>query len=482
MANFRSTKSLYLAIDQGGHASRAVVFASEGLPVAEAYCDIETQHPEADRVEYEAEAMLASVKSVIKDVMGKLDHPEHIVSAGLATQRSSIACWDKESGDALSPVISWQDRRADDLLQQHADQAKRIHNTTGLAMSAHYGASKMRWCLENLTGVARARNEERLAMGPLASFLAFRLLKGQPLVVDVANASRTLLWSLSSLDWDAYLLDMFDIPIEVLPECVPTRHEFGELDIEGIAIPLRILTGDQSAAMYAFGPLQPDTAYINAGTGAFLSRTLGHYPRYSRRLLTSVIMRENKEATYVLEGTVNGAGSALSWLEHELGISNLVKSLPEWAERDGEVPLFMNGVAGLGSPFWVPDADIRFIGAGEDWAYAMAVLESIVFLLEVNMREMQKLSATPQQIQLTGGLAQLDAFCQKVSDLAHLPVYRPVEQEATARGLAYLLAGCPVNWPESDIGVWFKPQANPGLAERFERWEKALLQSIRRND
>ena len=275
-------------------------------------------------------------------------------------------------------------------------------------------------------------------------------------------------------------MDIFDLPLAVFPRCVPTQYHYGTLNTSVLPIPLTILNGDQSAAMFAFGEIQPETAYINIGTGAFVSRSSGHYPGFSRRLLTSVILQNKEESTYVTEGTVNGAASALDWLQETFSIDTSPDNLNKWLAKNCNPPLFLNGVAGLGAPFWMADFHSEFVGEGEDWEKAVAVVESIIFLLHINMEEMQKQASPPLQIQITGGLASLDSLCQRLSDVSNLPVYRPVEREATARGTAYLVANCPHEWPESEIGVWFKPKENDALKLRYQAWRDAMLERMRR--
>lgn len=475
-------QQLFLCIDQGGHATRAIVFDGEGQLVAEGFQDISVQHPHTDFVEHDADEMLSSVRTAINKALHQIGaRKKDILAAGIATQRSNIVCWNKTTGQALSPIISWQDRRAQQWLQQYKPHAEAIHKTTGLFLSPHYGASKLRWCLENLPAVRQALDKQQLCFGPMASFFIYHLTREHPFYTDMVNASRTQLWSLQTHDWDEKLIELFGIPADCLPDCKPTCYDYGLLDIAGVDIPVQLVTGDQSAAMFAYGSLQPDTAYINTGTGAFISRPSGPLKIYGRRLLTSVIHQDNDNSHYVLEGTVNGAGSALLWLNEEHGIQDIEQHMSQWLEEIEAPPLFLNGVSGLAAPFWQADFPTQFNRSASDAEKAVAVIESIVFLLCANADEMKKLSSPPEQIQLTGGLAVLDKLCQKLADLSGLPIYRPTECEATARGTAYLLAEQPLHWPETKPGIWFKPTSNPALNKRYEEWTTLMLNTMRKS-
>ena len=469
---------LYLALDQGGHASRALVFDAHGSVVAQAMHEVRTIHPEQDLVEQDPEELVASIQAAMGKALQSLGaRRDHVVYAGLATQRSSIVCWDRRSGAALSPIISWQDRRAHAWLSQFSAHADKIHKTTGLFLSPHYGASKLRWCLDHLPAVQAAHAGAYLALGPLAAFLVFRLTRERAFLIDPANAARTLLWNLETLNWDAALLDLFGIPGAYLPHCVPTRHEFGTLAVPGRAIPLHIVTGDQSAALFAHGEPQPDSAYINIGTGAFVQRTSGRYPGQVSRLLSGVVLQDASAVTYVIEGTVNGAGSALAWLQERVALPDMEQQMPAWLQRTEEPPLFINGVAGVGSPYWAPLVESRFIGAGAPWQQAVAVLESIVFLLQTNLEEFTRL-APLQALRVSGGLTAYAGLCTRLADLSGLSVYRPQVHEATARGTAWLLAARPSHWPEPAPGTWFRPVENPSLRARYGRWKQALQATL----
>lgn len=470
----------FLAIDQGGHASRAILFDTSGRIAASASVDLETRRLPGDRVEHDPEALIDSIRQALCGAIAEFAGRGRIAAAGLATQRSSIVCWDRETGHALSPVISWQDRRAADWLRQFENRSAEIHALTGLVLSPHYGASKLRWCLEHLPEVRRAMDEKRLACGPLASFILFRLLEGNPLAVDPANGSRTLLWDCGTRDWSARLLDLFGVPAPILPRCVPTRHGFGVLRIGNSDIPLEVCTGDQSAALFAFGEPRGDTVYINAGTGAFLQRSVGGSRVEAPRLLASVVWEADGELDYVLEGTVNGAGSAVREIGGELGVEiDAIDSLVAGA-LDGIAapPLFLNGVSGLGSPFWRAEFPSRFIGTADTQGKLAGVVESILFLVSVNLEEMAHAAGPVRRLVLTGGLATMNGFCQKLADLCDLTVERPEIGEATARGLAWLVAGRPAAWLNEAKSDSFTPGRNPELLERFGRWRAAMTAAL----
>lgn len=475
-----SSDKLYLCLDQGGHASRAFVFDDRGRTVCQSWQPLTPVHSDTDTVEYSAPELLDSLRHCVDEVVTKLgERKPQLVAAGLATQRSNIACWDKIDGKPLGPVISWQDRRHRKWLQQFQEHADHIHEVTGLYLSPHYGASKLRWCLDNLPAVQQARQAQRLMLGPMASYLARQLTKENRACADPVNASRTQLWSLQHHDWDDYLLGMFGIERGNLPRCVPTFADYGHLAIEGIELPLTLVTGDQAAALYAYGQLQPDTAYINIGTGAFISRPTGPLPIHARRLLTSLVLQTNESSEYVLEGTVNGAGAALDWLAQQHAATISPQQLETWMQEESRILLFLNGVSGVGAPYWLADFVPNFVGEGTFPQQTVAVMESIAFLLQANLDEMDKLAFPPQQLQVSGGLAHHNALCQTIANLSQLPVYRPLECEATARGTAYLLAGRPSQWPEPYPGQWFEPADDKPLRQRYSEWQVLMLRAMR---
>ena len=465
---------LFLALDQGGHASRALVFDAQGRELAAAHVPVATRREGEDRVEQDPGDLLLSLQLAARDACESPSvRGQVIAAAGLATQRSTVVCWDRNSGRPLTAALSWQDRRNAAWLERLRPRAAEVRACTGLVLSPHYGASKLRWCLDHVPEVQRAASTGDLSAGPLSSFLTSQLLRERPFVVDPANASRTLLFDPTSLDWSPALLAAFEIEASCLPRCVPTIFEFGTLPVGQQVIPLRACTGDQSAAAYAFGAPREDAAYVNLGTGAFAQRLVRTGVPLPDGLLHSVLSSDGHETIYSHEGTVNGAASAFEWLRAGSGldVDRALHALP--ARPVTEPPLFINGVGGLGAPFWIADFPTEFVGTGDDLQQLLAVLESIVFLLEANLATMRRASPL-ERILVSGGLAGCDYLCQALADLSALRVERYALREATARGLAFLAAGQPVEWQPVTVERTFEPAPHPPLVARHARWRSEM--------
>ncbi len=474
----RTEGRLYLALDQGGHASRALVFDDAGQLLATGSVRIETLRTADGHIEHEPEALIASLNNAISIACKELPADSRIVAAGLATQRSSMCCWQRGRTKALSPVISWQDRRNAVWLESLKPHAAMVREHTGLILTPHYGASKMRWCLDHLPAVLAAHAAGELVMGPLASFITSRLLEGQPSLTDPANAARTQLWDPSTRDWSPELLELFGIARDDLPVPVTSRFAWGQLATPLGPVPLTVVTGDQSAVPFAFGTLNAGTAYVNIGTGAFIQRALRNRMPEAEKLLVSVVWSDAERVDYMLEGTVNGAGSALDWLakREKLELSDLLEAGNLAIAAGLEPPLFLNGIGGLGSPFWRSDFESGFIGTGTAGTRLLAVLESIAFLLYTNYRALEAHGLPFTRLLLTGGLSLNDYLCQCLADLSGTLVARSEEPEATARGLARLIAAEDAgDWPIPAMSI-LRPAENPALHSRFSRWQ-ALMAS-----
>ncbi len=434
-----------LALDQGSHASRACIVDPDRAVLAEAQVPIRTVHGADGQIEHDADEIVASLLSAARAAAAAARGRESklvIAAAGLATQRSTLVCFDRSRRTALSAAISWQDRRNAAWLATFGAHAERVRALTGLQLSPHYGVGKMRWCLQHLPAVQQARRDGTLQIAPLAAYLVARLTAG-PARVDPANASRTLLWDSATHDWSTELLQLFDIDRSLLPDCSATHADYGTLRLgEPSAgdIALCAVTGDQSAIPFAFGAPDSRAIYINLGTGAFIQRPLLQRPADPAPLLASVLGLTQGTAWYCLEGSVNGAGSAID----AFAARAQADQTSLWAQLErlpahARVPIYINGIGGLGSPYWRAAQRSYFIGEGTLLERFAAVVESIVLLIAINFDCMRRWGGEPERVLVSGGLSRSDWLCQHLAQCLDVPVLR-MAQEATVLGIAALAA------------------------------------------
>ena len=477
MASIR-TDSI-IALDQGTHASRAALWDLRGQLMYAAHRPVKLHRREDGRVEQDAEELLTSLRDALAEVRAWAEaHDNPIRAAGLATQRSTVVAWDRSTGNPLAPAVSWQDTRGADVTAALLDHETEIRNRSGLRLSPHYGASKIAWLLNHEPKVQDAYEADSLVVGPLVSFLLRHLLEEAPCLTDEVNAGRTQLWNLNSRDWDPTLCDWFGIPPAVLPEGRPVESLYGHL--AGSAIPVRAVNGDQNSAYFGWGMPPASMAVVNVGTGAFALTNLGPAdPAADPALLTSVARGGSTGCTYLLEGTVNGAGAALDWFAATEKSRAEQPALHPWPAC-ADPPIFLNSIGGLGSPWWSQAVAPVFIpdAAGATCRLA-AVAESIVFLLQANLDRLQEVGGTLGSLRISGGLAQADGICQQLANLSGLPVERPEEVEATARGIAWLAAGGPADWAEA-AATRFQPQADASLQRRYTQFMTELSQRLAR--
>lgn len=469
------TDDLTLVIDQGTHASRALVFDACGTLISSAQHALALKE-HAREVEHDAKSLLHSVKQSVDEVLSK--HPG-VRRAALVTQRSTVLAWDKHSGQALAPILSWRDTRVENDLLPLAACADDIHQRTGLRLSPHYGAGKLAWLLKHIPAVALAQREGRLALGPLASFLLHHLLEEQPLVIDHANASRTLLWNLQTADWDDRLLHYFAIPRDCLPQCRPICHHYGKL--KGTNISVDAVSGDQTASLFSAGMPRARTAYANIGTGAFLLTPTASQTVLHPTLLCGLALSGKGEPLYYLEGTVNGAGAALSWAQQNQALDIDYQQLDTALNTDETPLVFLNSVGGLGSPWWKAQLTPRFIDAPADACQQnpapciSAIIESIVFMLTHNLALISAAGIPIDQLQISGGLSRSDGLCQRLSDLTELAVNREPVFEASACGGAWLAGGFKA---KTQNDRHFSPNENPRLTQRYHRFIHLIEKEI----
>jgi len=471
-----------LVIDQGTHASRCMVFTADGQLLAQ------TRHPvtiyrQGERIiEQNAEEILASIYYCIDQLQHQLDFSQ-VKIAALVTQRSTIVGWHRQTGKMLSPAISWQDTRAADTLSALFPFSEQIKNISGLPLSAHYGASKMQWLIENDENCRQAYEDENLVVAPLASYLVEQLTGITEAVVDHVNAQRTQLLDIDQLDWSEQLLKHFKLQPHCLPRTKPCLSDYGQFRHHPIQ--LKLVTGDQNAAVFA-QQLSKENLLINVGTGGFVLK-LTELRNNDPTMLDGIAVTDKNTIQYLQEGTVNGAGSALALLFNELDEDHLFQQLPTWLQSITSPLVFINTVSGLGSPWWINSIEPYFFNTEADELNlperAVAIIESIVFLLQCNIEKLS--DQHTRKINISGGLARLDGLCQKLADLSQLVVSRSNNEEASATGAAWLL-GDQQHWQQSEQQSEqhenFSAEQNIGLQNRYRQFKQHLVSISEQHD
>ena len=463
---------LILALDVGTLSVRAIVYDQSGHQIASASKEVGLNRLSDLEIEQDPAEILDNLISVKNEVLASPEVSNRPVSvAGLSSQRSSVLCWEKGTSRPLTPVISWQDRRAYEYLQPLQKQAHEIKEISGLILSPHYGGSKLRWLLDNNPKLKTLQENGDLVFGPLAAFIVTNIVEDCPKIVDHVNASRTQLMDLKTRAWSDKLLANYDLPIDLLPQCRPTQFHYGKL--KGSNIALEAVNGDQNAAIHGAGQLKEGTFIVNIGTGAFVLLPTGNEPIHHPRLLASIANSRLDSATYLLEGTVNGAGAAIQWAAEAWGRPNLSYELEGWLAEVEDPPVFINTIGGLGSPLWREGPKPYFSKEGTIAEKSVAIVESIVFLIYINLESITGTGQDVKRIRISGGLSSLNGLCQLLADISQRLVIRSEIRQSTSRGIAWLAAKPEVDWGDMDDD-YFLPNQNRPLQARYRAFCEAL--------
>ena len=482
-----------LALDQGTSSSRALVFGRDGQLLAVAQRELTQHYPQPGWVEHDAEEIWRGQLDCAREALKKA--AVKVGAIGITNQRETTVLWDRTTGKPLHHALVWQDRRTADFCEQLKRQGlePRIRELTGLVLDPYFSATKLRWLLDHVDG-ARARAERgELAFGTVDSWLLWQLTEGQVHATDVSNASRTLLFDIHRGDWSDELLGVFDIPRALLPEVRPSAGEFGQATEFGI--PIAGIAGDQQAALFGQAALQPGQAKNTYGTGCFLLMHTGTQPRTSTQgLITTRAAQAGAQAQYALEGSVFVGGAVVQWLRDGLraiGGSGEVQALAESVPDAGGV-MFVPAFAGLGAPYWRPDARGAMLGLTRGTTQghiARAALESIAFqsaavlaAMNADVGERDRLA----ELRVDGGASANDLLMQFQADLLGIPVLRPRVIETTALGAALLAGlGTGLYAGTGEVGaLWqldraFEPRMSRDEAgARLAQWDKAVRQVL----
>jgi glycerol kinase len=439
-----------LSLDQGTTSSRAIIFDHSGSIVSLAQKEFTQYYPSPGHVEHDPGEIWSTQVGVATEAMIKAGlAPKDIAAIGITNQRETTIVWDRRTGKPIHNAIVWQDRRTSAFCDELKDagHSKMIQEKTGLIIDAYFSATKIKWLLDNVAGARQRAEEGTLAFGTVDSWLVWNLTGGAVHVTDVTNASRTMLFNIHTLTWDRGLLELFEIPENMLPQVRSSSEVLGETagNILAHRIPIAGIAGDQQAALFGQMCTRPGMVKNTYGTGCFMLMNTGNQPVISKNnLITTVAWKIKDEVSYALEGSIFIGGAVVQWLRDELGIipsAPAVEDLCKQVEDNGGVYL-VPAFAGLGAPHWNQHARGTMVGITRGTTAAhigRAALESIAFQTMDVLKAMEADAGSQiLELRVDGGAVSNDLLMQIQADVLNTVVVRPEITEVTALGAAYL--------------------------------------------
>ena len=483
-----------LSLDQGTTSSRAIIFDHKGQIQSVAQKEFTQIFPQPGWVEHDPNEIWSSQAGVAAEATAKIGiNGKDIRAIGITNQRETTIVWDRETGIPVYNAIVWQDRRTagycDHLKKEGLTEL--IRSKTGLIIDAYFSASKINWILNNVDGAKEQAFAGKLAFGTVDSWLVWKFTRGNVHVTDVTNASRTMLYNVIEQKWDQELLKIFDIPESMLPEVKQSSEIYGETTTTIFAskVPIAGIAGDQQAALFGQMCTEKGMVKNTYGTGCFMLMNIGDEFKASKNnLLTTIAWKINGKIEYAFEGSIFIGGAVVQWLRDGLGIikaSAEVEQLALTVNDTGGV-YFVPAFAGLGAPYWDPNArgTIAGLTRGTNSGHiARAAIESIAFQTVDVLKAMEADAGVKiKELRVDGGATANNLLMQFQADLLDCKVIRPNIVETTALGAAYL-AGLAVGYWKNIEEIqqqWqsereFVPSANPAAVKQaMEGWEKAV--------
>ena len=491
------TKPFVLALDQGTTSSRAIVFDRSGQAIGSAQREFPQLFPSPGHVEHDPEAIWTSQLATAQQAItnAKLSAND-IAAIGVTNQRETTILWERDTGNPVANAIVWQSRITAPICERLKSDGLEplFREKTGLVLDAYFSGTKIRHLLDTIPGLRSRAERGEILFGTVDSFLIWRLTGGKQHVTDVSNASRTLLFNLHTLDWDDELLKLMNVPRAMLPQVVSSSEVIGECDAKwfGDTIPIAGAAGDQQAATFGQACFESGSAKNTYGTGCFLLMNTGNKPAESKNgLLTTVGWRINGQTTYCLEGSVFIAGAAVQWLRDGLGIlqhASETATLATSVADNGGV-YFVPAFVGLGAPYWDANARGLIVGLtrGTTKAHlARAALEAMAYQTADVLDAMRQDSGVAlQSLRVDGGATSNDWLMQFQSDMLGVCVRRPVVQETTALGAAYLAGLATGVWSDlSDVSKNWQLQQeflpvmpDAPRAKLLQQWHRSIERS-----
>ncbi|WP_314109473.1 glycerol kinase GlpK [Segatella salivae] len=491
-------KKYILALDQGTTSSRAIVFDHDGKICSVAQKEFTQYFPKPGWVEHNPNEIWSSQASVIAESISAIDiNGLDIAGIGITNQRETTIVWDVDTEEPIYNAIVWQDRRTADFCDKLKAEGliDTIREKTGLIIDAYFSGTKIKWILDNVPGARQRAEQGKLRFGNVDSWLVWRLTRGEVHVTDVTNASRTMLFNINTLKWDADLLKLLDIPVSMLPEVKTSSEVYGHTKTTIFAheVPISGIAGDQQAALFGQMCIEPGAIKNTYGTGCFVMLNTGEKPvKSENNLLTTIAWKIGDKINYALEGSIYVGGSVVQWLRDGLCC---IKSSSEIEELAASVPdsggvFFVPALTGLAAPYWDQHARGTIIGItrGTTTAHiARAALDGIAFQTYDIARAMAKDMGAPlTELKVDGGASRNNLLMQYQANLLGIKVVRPKITETTALGAAYL-AGLAVGfWKDLDeikqqwqVERTFDPVPdNEEIAAAKQGWADAVRRTL----
>ena len=484
-----------LAIDQGTTSTRAILFDHETRIVGISQKEFTQIFPQPGWVEHDANEIWLSVLFVMLDAVRDAGiRPEQVAAIGITNQRETTVVWDKNTGIPIYNAIVWQSRQTSDICDElrAAGHTEMIRSKTGLVIDPYFSGTKVKWILDHVEGAREKAERGDLLFGTIDTWLVWKLSGGDAHVTDYSNASRTLMYNIYDLCWDPELLTLLDVPVQMLPEVKDSSCIYGHTapyHFFGRQVPIAGIAGDQQAALFGQACFEPGMAKNTYGTGCFMLMNTGKQPIPSQNgLVTTIAWGFDGQVEYALEGSIFVAGSAIQWLRDSL---EMIRTAPESEEvaaqvEDSSGVYVVPAFVGLGAPYWDDKARGAIFGLtrGSTRAhFVRATLESLAYQTkDIILAMAQDSGIDLKKLKVDGGAVKNNLLMQFQSDILDVPVERPVVNETTALGAAYL-AGLAVGfWQNRDqvienyrIDRVFSPEMDANKsAKLYQGWKCAV--------
>lgn len=452
-----------LGIDQSTQGTKAVLFDKNGKIIARADEAHEQIVNDQNWVSHNLKEIYENVIKASRRVVEKAGIDKNqIVCIGIDNQRETTAAWNKVTGEPIADAIVWQCSRAKDIckrINSDGHTGEKIYKRTGLKLSPYYPAGKMSWFMENISGIKELAAKKKLALGTMDSWLIYKLTKGKEFKTDYSNASRTQLMDIKNLYWDKELCEIFQIPVDALPEICDSNSTFGYTDLEGFLgkkIPICGVLGDSHGALYGHNCRQTGGIKATYGTGSSVMMNTGEIPFFSKHgLSTSLAWKINGKATYVLEGNINYTGAVISWLKDKLRIISSPAETEELAEKadPNDHTYIVPAFSGLGAPWWRDDIYASISGMSRTTGkeeIVRAGCDCIAYQINDVIEAMRKDSQIQiPQMCVDGGPTRNRYLMQFQSDISKTEIKIPDAEELSVIGVGFL-AGVTAGYYDSE--------------------------------